>query len=225
MASRPRRMRLILMSAAVLLAAPALSGALPVPDPTVQAKHDTEAVVLTGADLAGWSVPANQTAKLPLLELPSRSSASPTTRPATRHNDYAKPEVDTQDARRPGGNAGGPAARLPLGRATRRFVQIPFQVDEMFTRYLDNSASGFAFYSGEDQHTTYAYDREGFRFYESDPDNPCVARRRTAVADTPDPVQGLDTNDELVFMADDAGPQAPRTAPLPPGIEERAAST
>ena len=52
---------------------------------------------------------------------------------------------------------------------TERFEQIRFQVDEVFTRYLDNSASGFSVYSGEDQHTTYAYDREGFRWYEQDP--------------------------------------------------------
>ena len=33
-----------------------------------------------------------------------------------------------------------------------------------WTRYLDNTESGFAVYSGNDQHTTYAYDREGFRY-------------------------------------------------------------
>src|ERR1051326_6905237 len=45
-----------------------------------------------------------------------------------------------------------------------RFVQIPFQVDERWTRYLTNNASGFAFYSAADQETTYAWDREAFRF-------------------------------------------------------------
>ena len=152
-------------------------------DPTVQARHDTEAVILTGADLAGWSVPANQTAKLPLLEAPESIQCWADESTCDTHNDYAKPEVDTQDL---APQEGTPVNRL-LGyrwdAQTRRFVQIPFQVDEMFTRYLDNSASGFAFYSGEDQHTTYAYDREGFRFYESDPDNPCIARPANGVAD------------------------------------------
>ena len=207
------------MSAAVLLAAPALSDALPVPDPTVEVKRDTEAVVLTGADLDAWSVPANQTAKLPLLEFPESFQCFADDSTCDTHNDYAQPEVDTSAA----GQEGTPVDRL-LGyrwdAATRKFVQIPFQVDEVFTRYLDNSASGFAFYSGEDQHTTYAYDREGFRFTESDPDNPCIASPGDGPASTPDPVPGLDTNDELAFMADDSGPQAPRTAPLPAGIEE-----
>ena len=213
-------MLFILMSAAVLVATPALSGASPLPDPTVTAKRDTEPVVLTGDELAGWSVPANQTAKLPLLEAPESFGCLADDSTCDTHNDYAKPEVDTQ--------AVAPQTGTPVGRllgyrwdpGARRFVQIPFQVDEVFTRYLDNSASGFAFYSGEDQHTTYAYDREGFRFYESDPANPCVARPANGVATTPDPVEGLDGNDELVFMADDAGPQAPPAAPLPPGIEE-----
>ncbi len=44
--------------------------------------------------------------------------------------------------------------------------------------------------------------------------------RRDGQETTADPVQGLDTNDELVFMAADAGPQAPSTAPLPAGIED-----
>ena len=39
----------------------------------------------------------------------------------------------------------------------------------MFTRYLDNSASGFAFYSGQDQHTTYAYRPGGLPLHRERP--------------------------------------------------------
>ena len=101
-------------------------------------------------------------------------------------------------------------------------MQIPFQVDEVFTRYLNNTASGFSVYSGEDQHTTYAYDREGFRYTKSDPRDPCnaVAARRRMTA--PDPVKGLDTNDEVAFMAADAGPQAPAGAAAAEGHRRRA---
>ena len=148
MVSRPRRMRFILFSAAVLLATPTLSGALPVPDPTVQARHDTEAVVLKGSDLDAWSVPANQTAKLPLLDAPESFGCLADDSTCDAHNNYAEPEVDTAKVAAPEGT---PVDRL-LGyrwdAGARRFVQIPFQVDEVFTRYLDNSASGFAFYSG-----------------------------------------------------------------------------
>jgi hypothetical protein len=44
-----------------------------------------------------------------------------------------------------------------------------------------------------------------------------VAAPASAVAS--DPVKGLDTNDELAFMARDAGERAPAGAPLPSGVE------
>jgi hypothetical protein len=94
---------------------------------------------------------------------------------------------------------------------------VPFQVDEVFTRYLQNSASGFSPYSGMDEHTSYAFDREGFRWTRSAEGRPCLA-----VPDSPvavDPVAGLDTDDEVVFMAADAGPQAPADARTPAGVD------
>jgi PKD repeat protein len=205
----------------------------PGPDPTVNAKHDTEPVILNGSSFPDWSVPANQTAKAPATDLsfncPTGGSDS------CKHNHYEKPEVDTadhQDQMPDQIKEGTDTTRL-LGyrwdEAAGKFVQIPFQVDEVFTRYLDNQASGFAIYSGEDQHTTYAYEREGYRFTANDPNDPCKAVPAVNPADshpqpggprtTPDPVKGLDSNDELVFMANDAGPQAPLGAGLPKGIE------
>ncbi|HEX9711232.1 MAG TPA: hypothetical protein VGB52_01610 [Actinomycetota bacterium] len=105
------------------------------------------------------------------------------------------------------------------------FEQIPFQVDERFTRYLSNNVSGFAFYSTVDQHNTYAFDREGFRFTDNDPDDVCKPRPRaerdgSRPATTPDPVVGLDDDDELVFMYRDAAEQAPPGSTLPDGIEQ-----
>ncbi len=121
---------------------------------------------------------------------------------------------------------GAPVDRL-LGYAwnatTSTFEQIPFQVDERFTRYLSNNASGFAFYSWADRHNSFAFDREGFRWTSNEPGDVCQPRPR-AEADgsrpgtTPDPVVGLDDDDELVFMAADAGAQAPPMTPLPEGI-------
>jgi hypothetical protein len=212
-------------AAALATAAVSAFGATPVVDPTVAAKHDADPVILTGADFATWSARSNVTAKLPATDLadcsgtvdPSRGS-SPNDWLAQDencvHNNYAKPEVDT-------GNAlgdGTPTNQLLGYRWTgKKFVQIPFQVDELFTRYLDNSASGFALYSGEDQHTTYAFDSEGFRMRKEDPSNPCHALQDSPTAT--DPVKGLDDNDELAFMADDAGTQAPAGAELPKGVE------
>jgi hypothetical protein len=178
-------------------------------NPLVPAARETEPVVLTGAQLDGWSAPSNQTAKMPLADL-----LAPDPNP---HNHYSDPDVDT-------GNAfgdGQPVERLLGYRWDDRanaFVQIPFQVDEVFTRYLDNTASGFSPYSGQDQHTTYAYDREGFRFTRDGPSRrPCRAQPDSAVAR--DPVPGLDDNDELAFMASDSGPPAPAGVSPPPGIQ------
>jgi hypothetical protein len=209
------------------LAVPALAWggpSTPLVDPTVPAKRDTEPVVLTGASFGEWSSNSNASVKLPLTDLigcPSVDKQVPGNPPRDNcsHNNYVKPEVDT------GGQTlrpGVPVDRL-LGYRwddqARSWRQIPFQVDEVFTRYLDNSASGFALYSGQDQHTSYAFDREGFRFTQSDPNNPCLARAPGGVGTTADPVKGLDANDELAFMASDAGPAAPSGTPLPPGIE------
>jgi hypothetical protein len=172
--------------------------------------RDTEPVVLTGADLPpGWAVPADTTARLPLMDL-----VAPADDP---HNHYADPDASTAPLT-PSGTATDRLLGFRWDAATSGFVQVPFQVDERFTRYLDNTASGFSPYSGEDQHTTYAYDREGFRFWNDGPaDDPC--RAQAASPPAKDPVAGLDTDDELAFMAADAGPRAPTVARPPAGIE------
>ena len=209
--------RTLILACAATLAAAALPAhaQLPVPglpDLTVVAKHDTEPVVLKGAVFGTWSVPANQTFQPPLMDLVDCPPGTDTN--TCDHNEYAPPAVDTASD----SVQGVPVDRL-LGYRWNgtRFEQIPFQVDEMFTRYLSNEASGFSIYSGQDQHTTYAFDREGFRYTKSDPSDPCKA-----IPDSPvmkDPVKGLDSNDEVAFMASDAGPRAPSSAIRPAGID------
>ena len=113
-----------------------------------------------------------------------------------------------------------------------KFVQFPLQVDERFTRFLTNNASGFAFYSGTDQETNYAFDREGFR-YTSDQSqtqaggDPCIPMPRKnspplnakGYSAQADPIKGLDDNDELAFMWRDAGDApAPSGAAFPDGV-------
>jgi hypothetical protein len=209
------RTLILAAGAALALAAPAhaqLPGGLP--DLTVTAKHDTEPIVLKGASFGPWSVPADQTVQPPLMDLVDCPPGTDTD--TCDHNEYADPAVDTASD----SVQGAPVNQLIGYRwdtATSKFVQIPFQVDEVFTRYLSNEASGFSIYSGQDQHTTYAYDREGFRYTNSDPGDPCHA-----IAASPamkDPVKGLDSNDEVAFMASDAGPKAPSGAIRPAGID------
>jgi hypothetical protein len=209
--------RKLILAAATTLALAAPAGAqLPggLPDLTVAAKHDTEPIVLKGTAFGTWSVPANQTVQPPLMDLVDCPPGTDTN--TCPHNGYADPAVDTSND----AVQGTPVSELLGYRwdpGSGSFVQIPFQVDEVFTRYLSNEASGFSIYSGQDQHTTYAFDREGFRYTQSDPADPCKA-----VATGPamkDPVKGLDSNDEVAFMASDAGPQAPGGAIRPPGID------
>src|SRR3954447_9920488 len=246
---RSRLVPLAALAAAAALLVPSLTTAAPgVVDPTVPASRDAEAVVLTGAQFGldgDWVAPQNITARQPeadLTECQVRADPSALGNPTEggagslgqivqqgcpegydEHSHYAKPDLDTADAT---GESikGTPVESLRGYRwdaRHRRFEQIPFQVDEVFTRYLNNTASGFAIYSGEDQHTTYAYDREGFRFTQADgPDSadPCTAHMKPGDHAATDPVKGLDSNDELAFMASDAGPAAPAGAKLPDGV-------
>jgi hypothetical protein len=150
-----------------------------------------------------------------LQNLPDTPVSSPE---SCSHNEYEDPDFSSAAYLK---NEGVPVDQLVgyhWNAETQEFEQIPFQVDEMFVRYLSNDESGFSFYSETDQHTAYAFDREGFRWQDSDPENACLARPSSEVAT--DPVKGLDTDDELVFMARDASVRAPEDASLPEGIEE-----
>ena len=190
--------------------------------------RDTEMVVMTGASFPSWAAPADVNAAAPSLEglqclgeengVPASDLGdSPATDddPCT-HNSFDEPLVSSQAVV---GAEGVPVDRLLAYRWDgEAFVQVPFQVDEMFTRHLSNNASGFAAFSERDRHDSYVFDREGFRWTASDPDDPCLAAPASEPA--ADPVPGLDTDDELVFMARDAGVQAPADAPLPAGIAD-----
>jgi hypothetical protein len=210
---------LILSTTAAMLTAgliPAISQT-PKPFDPVAPGRETEAVVLTGANFAGWSGPDEVTAKVPTTE--GAQCYGSFNEDACTHNRYEKPEVATGDATA----VGVPVEKL-LGYRwngqTDRWEQIPFQVDELATRYLSNHASGFAFYSETDQNLTYVFDQERFNWTAEDPADRCHAIPRDGHATSPDPVPGLDNNDELVFMASDAGEQAPVDAPLPAGVAD-----
>lgn len=174
---------------------------------------ETLPVVLTGAQLAPWAAPGDVTVHPGTVDgtrCQAADAGVPEPFGATEvctHNRYEDPAASSQAVL---AQEGAPVDQLLAYRwITDGFLQIPFQVDEVFTRYLSNHNSGFSVYSETDGHTAYAFDREGFRFTASDAADPCRAVAEGGVATTPDPVPGLDTDDELVFMARDAGAQAP----------------
>ena len=234
-----RRIALPTLTALLLVPAAAQAQVVDVKTP---AARDSEPVILTGKDFGEWATPSNQTAKLPLMDVqecqagydaqkggealaedledgrPSGGADAVTagvTREEGCHNRYSDPTVDTGVA----GGKGTPLDRILAFRWTgSSWEEVPIQVDEQFTRYLDNSASGFSPYSGQDQHTTYAFDREGFRWRAERPDNPCIAQPDSPVAK--DPVAGLDHNDEVAFMAADAGRLAPAGVKRPEAVTD-----
>ncbi len=196
-------------------ASASLSASLPVVDPTVPANRAVEPIVMTGAEFPGIAVPQNETAKAPLTDLVSCQPGSNTDN--CNHNEYSPPQLDTSGAQNQLPVKGVYPNQL-LGyqwdARHHRYRQIPFQVDKVFTRYLENDASGFAIYSGADQHTTYQWDNEGFRAY-PDPKDPCHALYKPPAKD---PIPYFDTNDEVSFMYSDSGPKAPTDARMPKGI-------
>src|SRR6202035_1401563 len=203
-------------AAAAWGASSALPVSLPVVNPTIPPNRAVEPIVMTGADFPGIAVPENVTAKAPFTDLLSCEPGANTD--DCNHNEYSPPEVDTSGAQNQLPIKGIYPNQL-LGYRWQpkrnKFVQIPFQVDKVFTRYLENDASGFAIYSGADQMTTYQWQQEGFRAY-PDPHDPCHALYKPPAKD---PIPYFDTNDEVSFMYSDSGPQAPQGARLPKGIQ------
>ena len=171
----------------VALALPALAWSqlpLPVADPTTPAKRDAEPVVLTGKDFLDWSARANATVKLPLTDLIGCNEAqNGGDRDSCAHNHYEPPEVDTAGTLGEG-TPTEPAARLPLGCEARSGSCRSLPGRRGRSRAISTTRRPASpIYSGEDQHTTYAYDREGFRYTQTRPGQPVPGRADRRRAD------------------------------------------
>lgn len=170
------------------------------PEPTTAVARHAEAVVLTGADLPTWS-------RLPAEGAPAPypSGAGPGERDA--HNGSVVVPPDPR-------GEGVPVDHVVAFRWDGgRFVEIPVQVDERFPWFLANGDSDFGLYSGTDEELTYAWDVEAWNRTAGE----CHATHPEGVAAVPDPVSGLDDDDEIAFMAADAGGRAPAAALGPAG--------
>jgi hypothetical protein len=171
--------------------AQAAGGAAP-----VAVARQAEAVVLTGADLPTWS-------RLPATGTPAPYPSGAATGERDAHNGTV---VVPPDPRGSGVDVDDVVAYRWTGS---RFAEIPVQVDERFPWFLANGNSDFGIYSGTDAELTYAWDVEAWNRTEGQ------CRAQSSAARTPDPVPGLDDDDEVVFMASDAGGRAPAAAPGP----------
>ena len=168
------------------------------PSATTAAARQAEAVVLTGADLPGWSRLAAEGTPAPY---PSGSAVGE----RDAHNGTVVVPPDPR-------GAGVPVDEVAAYRWDgKRFVEVPVQVDERFPHFLANGNSDFGLYSGTDEELTYAWDVEAWNRTTGE----CSAQHPPGTTATPDPVPGLDDDDEVVVMADDAGSRAPVAAPGP----------
>ena len=93
------------------------------------------------------------------------------------------------------------------------WLQVPVQVDERFHYFLANANSDFGAYSGTDKELTYEWDVESWKKTAGE----CFTEYEPGDGPTQDPVLTLDDDDEVVFMASDAGARAP-AASAPQGV-------
>jgi hypothetical protein len=156
-----------------------------------------EPVVLTGADLPAWSgLPAFGIANADPPNIPGEGDLR------DAHNGTLQPPPAT----------GAPVADIAAYRWNGTgFEEIPVQVDEMFPYFLTNEPSDFSFYSGTDEELSYEWDLEGWNMTAGE----CTKEHPEGQGTMQDPVETLDNDDEIVFMASDAGEQAPLDAPGP----------
>lgn len=181
-----------------------------------------EAVVMTGSQLPGWSAPAAKGQGYPYPSGANITGQSDQTQQLSPLNQMRDPARvgEIRDAHN--GQMIYPAAgqSVPVGAPVDEiaaykwtgsgFEEVPVQVDEKFPFFLANAGSTFSVYSGTDPELTYAWDRENWDARDA-AGNPCTA---AYPAGRPDPVANLDDDDEVVFMASDAGAMAP-TGQLP----------
>ncbi|HVT65853.1 MAG TPA: hypothetical protein VHD81_11915 [Mycobacteriales bacterium] len=225
----------------------------------------TQPVVLTGADFPAWSGGPEVTARVPqppnYYGVANTQGDLPAFLRSSCYQEAPKPDVNGYVDRFHNDHSCFQPSQLPVrtlrtgvpvnslrGYAWtgKRFVQIPFQVDQMWNHYISNNASGFAVYSGTDEFQTYQFDYEPFLRYSNRPlPKRCAAGKGAATPGcippgphqlaqagivcnamaprgmtdpTPDPNHGLINSDQLAFMARDARGAAPASAKLPRGI-------
>src|SRR6185436_6426431 len=160
----------------------AVLAALPATAQTT-ANRNVEPVVLTGAKVPAWSGPA--ASALCTAGLPGERSA--------HHGTFVAP----------------PAIGVPVNEIVAyrwdgtRFKEIPVQIDQLYPYCLSNENSNTfgQYYSGTDYELTYAWDTESWKKTAGT----CTAAYPPGDGPLPDPVPTLDNDDEIVFMASDAG--------------------
>ncbi|MFN2594479.1 MAG: hypothetical protein ABR579_06280 [Actinomycetota bacterium] len=187
------------------------------------ANRDSEAVIMTGSQFPDWSrLPAQGAAKpypcgsgdarygMPNLD-PKDCDTSTSFRDA--HNGTLEVPPDP----RPGAPVNEISAYKWTGAT---WQEVPVQVDQRFPYFLANARSNFSNYSGTDEELTYQWDEESWKKTGGQCNatyDPAKDTSQLPGDPTQDPVSTFDDDDELSFMASDAGLQADTTTPAPDG--------
>jgi hypothetical protein len=187
----------LLATAAISL--PSISSAIAASPADVPARG-VEPVVLTGAQLPGWSGPAADG-----VAMPYPSGALDGVRDAHNGVVVAPPEEAQTGV--------DPDHVVAYSWDGDSFAEVPVQVDEKFPYFLANANSDFGVYSGTDKELTYEWDVESWKKTAGE----CTTEYPAGESAEQDPVLTLDDDDEVVFMASDAGGMAPVDAEGPAG--------
>ncbi|MES0873069.1 hypothetical protein [Sinimarinibacterium thermocellulolyticum] len=195
----------------------------------VAAERSAEAVVLQGAQITAWSVPSAVGVAHPypsgaLLEQcpsPLDQVCDPIIALLRSLVPNGGPVRDAHNGTLIYPVAGQGISGVPIDQIAAyawrdgAWVEIPVQVDERMPYFLANGNSTFSIYSGTDYELSYVWDTESWGMTQGDcrreydtngTDDGVNEGLPAAVAD---PVAGLDADDEIVFMAADAGGIAP----------------
>lgn len=159
--------------------------------------------MLTGAQLRAWS-----SASATGTPNPYPSGATNGVRSA--HNGTIVTPPDTRTGKSVDGIT---AWRWDGGQ----YVEVPVQVDQRFPYFLANGRSSFGIYSGTDTELTYQWDTESWKMT----DGQCMKAYGPNDTAMVDPVPTFDDDDELAFMASDAGGRAPADANAPQDASDR----
>jgi hypothetical protein len=208
----------------------------------VAVARDSAPVVLTGAQIPAWSRAAAQGYAEPY---PSGAKTTGDGK-RTAHNGTIVVPPDTRTGVDPGQVAA--YAWVPAGSSgNAHWKQVPVQVDQRFPYFLANGRSDFSTYSGTDEELTYAWTNDSHDVGEEawkKMFGSCAARYATSPQEVQqgiaagflnlgpqekpedylgamqDPVPTLDDDDEIAFMARDAGAQAPSGQAAPTGAHD-----
>ncbi|MDQ3981933.1 MAG: Ig-like domain-containing protein [Actinomycetota bacterium] len=175
--------------------------------PTDAPERSVEPVILTGAQLPGWAGPPAEG-----VAEPYPSGAAVGERDAHNGVIAAPPAVGVD-----------PDEIVAYSFDGERFHEIPVQVDERFPYFLANPNSDFGIYSGTDKELTYAWDTESWKKTAGrcEAEYPAEDTSKLKGFPTADPVPTVDADDEVVFMASDAGLQADLDVQGPPGTGDQ----